>query len=87
MILGIIWCLFGIVTAIIARNKGESIVTSFLAGMLLGPFGILIVLFVSGKKCPYCMSKIHREAIVCPKCRKDIPGEYTKKDNVYKKLY
>ncbi|OQY99350.1 MAG: hypothetical protein B6D35_09220 [Candidatus Brocadia sp. UTAMX2] len=78
----IIWCLFGVVTAIIARNKGESIITSFLAGLFFGPFGILIVLFVSGKKCPYCMSKIHREAIVCPKCQKDIL-----KNRGNKKLY
>ena len=73
----------GIVSALVARNKGEGIITAFLIGIILGPIGLLIVILTSGSKCPYCKSRIHTEATTCPKCCKSIyPGQ-----KVMNKLY
>lgn len=43
-----IWFICGLIAAAIYKNKGRSALTGFLAGMLLGPIGILLAL-ASGK--------------------------------------
>jgi hypothetical protein len=43
------WLAFGIVSAIVARNKGRSGCAWFFLGVLLGPFG-LILAFASGSR-------------------------------------
>ena len=40
----LIWLCFGIATALVASNKGRSGLAWFLLGLLLGPFGLIIVL-------------------------------------------
>jgi hypothetical membrane protein len=68
-----IWLIFGIVGAMIGKQKGEGFL-GFIIGMLLGPIGILAVLFSSGnrKVCPACKEHIHRDATRCPHCREEL---------------
>jgi len=68
-----IWLLFGIVASIIGSQKGSGCL-GFMLGILLGPFGVLIMIFVPGNRrtCPYCKELIHKEAARCPHCQKDL---------------
>jgi len=83
LVFGII---FGIIGAMIGSSKGEGCF-GFLICVLLGPLGLLIVIFMKGvrKTCPYCKELIHKDAMVCPKCQRDMPtpekenGQKTKK--------
>lgn len=77
--------LFGLAAAFVARNRGGSFLLWFFMGCLFGPFGLLFSFFSGGKQCPFCMSKIHKDAIICPKCQQNQPREaYI---NPKKKLY
>jgi len=70
----LIWIACGIVAAIIGSGKGEGC-AGFILGVVLGPIGILLALASSGNRraCPYCKEMIHREALVCPRCQRDLP--------------
>ena len=69
MIIIPIWVLCGIVAAMIGSNKGAG-GAGFLLGVLLGPFGILIALFMRGeqKTCPFCAEIVKPNAILCKHC-------------------
>jgi len=70
------WLLFGLTTATIARQKRRSGASWFVVGFLLGPIGLLIILFIrTPHRCPYCKESVHKTAHVCPHCRKDIVPE------------
>ena len=65
----LVWFLCGIVAAVIGANKGAG-GTGFLLGVLLGPFGILIALFMRGKQktCPFCAELVKPDARLCKHC-------------------
>lgn len=69
------WLIFGVIAAYIGNKKGEGC-AAFILGVLLGPFGILFAIMSKGdrKTCPWCMEKIHKDAMVCPRCQKDLTG-------------
>ncbi len=73
MIFFIIWILCGIVAAMIGSNKGLGCFGAIL-GFIFGPFGILIVFFMTGDRihCPFCKELVNYKAVVCPHCQRNI---------------
>lgn len=70
------WLVWGIVAALIGSGKGEPGWGLFV-GLLLGPIGVLLVIFSKGyrKPCSFCRELIYEEAIVCPYCQRDLKIE------------
>jgi hypothetical protein len=82
-----IWFLFGVVTTVVATNKGLNGCGWFILGVLLGPFGLILSLVVSKdrsaveqsalrsgdmKKCPHCAELIKTEAVKCRYCGEQV---------------
>ena len=71
----LIWLGMGVVAAVIANGKGANGCLWFILGFVFGPFALIAALFVPGKECPHCKSKIHKTATVCPKCQREFPAQ------------
>ncbi len=74
-----LWLVCGIVGAVIGAGKGEGCF-GFIIGVMLGPLGILLAVFSKGDRvaCPYCKELIHKDAVVCSHCQREIPGKSLK---------
>ena len=77
------WLLFGVVSAVVASNKGRSGCAWFGLGVLLGPIGLILAFAVQPphaqvppanpqpsalKKCPACAELIRQDAVKCRFC-------------------
>ncbi len=77
IISGIIWgFIWGCICASIGEKKGSGCLGLFV-GFLLGPVGLVIILFDRGNQiiCPHCRAYIPCEASVCQKCQRDLPAQ------------
>lgn len=83
-----LWIVCGIISAMIASNKGRSTAGWFFVGLLFGPLGIVAALVVSAdhqalkdkkvsigshRKCPMCAEMVLAEAKICKYCKSDLP--------------
>jgi hypothetical protein len=70
----VIWLVCGFIAAMVGSRKGAG-GTGFCLGILLGPLGILIAVFMKGsrRQCVYCKELIHPKATVCPHCQREQP--------------
>ncbi len=94
MVMILLWIVCGWVAAAVAGSKGGSAVLGFLAGLLLGPLGIIIALFMGteegrarvrvasgeAKRCPMCAEAVLADAIICKHCRHDFYAEFKDED-------
>ena len=69
VLIGLAWFLCAWVTSSLAHHKGDPRLKWFALGLLLGPFS-WVAAHHSGKLCPHCRSRIHRQALVCPWCQR-----------------
>lgn len=70
----LIWLACAVIAAAIGSKKNEA-GSGCLLGLILGPLGILAALMSTGDRrpCPFCRELVHKEAVLCPHCRKDLP--------------
>ncbi len=90
----IVWILFGIVTAVAAAHKGRNPAVWFVTGLLLGPFGLILVLVMrransSGpqstvlmKHCPSCSDLVRADAIKCTFCGHVMPVPKPRRETI-----
>jgi hypothetical protein len=70
----IVALVFGIVSSIIACSKGRNSLGWFLAGLLIGPFALVVAALPpvardgQFKRCPACAEVIRAEATRCRYC-------------------
>ncbi len=65
---------FGIISGLLARVKGRSTLFWFTAGLLIGPFGMIVVVMPPKPRegrfiqCPACCEVIAAQATLCKHC-------------------
>lgn len=77
----LIWCLFGIVSALIASSKGRSGAGWFFLGLLIGPFALVVALLPSKDASAQNQARISGRAgdyRKCPYCAEAIRAEASK---------
>ena len=94
----VIWLLSGVVSAVVATNKGRSGCGWFTLGILLGPVGLILAFAVSRNQavleqrlvqrgemqyCPYCAELIRAEAIKCRHCGENFGGDQSSSHSPY----
>ena len=61
---------------LIAGLMKDRVLEGLFAGLLLGPFGLLWIVLIGGRKtCPFCRNRVHDKAVVCQHCQRDLSGE------------
>ncbi len=76
-----IWFLFGLISAVVASNKGRSGCGWFLLGFLLGPFGLILALVISKKVNYDRIEKPTHDRVAereCPRCQETIRADALK---------
>jgi ribosomal protein S14 len=70
---------FAIVTSVAARAKGRGSLGWFLAGLVIGPFALLVTMLPNVpsagqfKRCTSCGEVIREDASVCRFCQRELP--------------
>ena len=70
--------LFGIVSGMLAHHKARNALGWFIAGCLIGPFALLVVLLPMvvkqgvTRKCPACSETVRSEARICRYCQSEL---------------
>ena len=70
--------LFGIVSAMVAHHRARNALGWFIAGCLIGPFALVVVLLPMAlkpgvtMKCPACSETIVQDARICRYCHSDM---------------
>ena len=65
---------FGVVSGMVARGRGRSWLGWFLAGLVIGPFALVVVVLPPRPReghlaqCPACCEVIRAEATLCRHC-------------------
>ena len=65
---------FGVVASIVARSKGRSNLGWFVAGLIIGPFALIVAVLPPRPRegrlveCPACLEIIQQDARVCRFC-------------------
>jgi hypothetical protein len=73
--------LFGVVSGLLARSKGRSVLGWFLVGLIIGPFALIVAVMPptaqEGRfiECPACCEVIQSEARVCRHCGSQVEVE------------
>lgn len=85
----LVWLLFGVITGVVANNKGHPAGPWTLYGILLGPFALVQTFAVRAnasqiesqeiatgamRKCPFGAELVKADAIVCRYCQRDLPA-------------
>ena len=93
-----IWLPFGVVSAVVAKNRGRSGCGWFLLGILFGPFGLILAFVVAKNQavleqrlvqrgemqyCPYCAELIRAEAIKCRHCGENFGEDQSSSHSPY----
>ncbi len=92
------WLPFGVVSAVVAKNRGRSGCGWFLLGILFGPFGLILAFVVAKNQavleqrlvqrgemqyCPYCAELIRAEAIKCRHCGENFGEDQSSSHSPY----
>ncbi len=83
-----LWIACGVITAVVARNKGRNPVGWFITGMVIAPFGFYLALVMPKneaalvqravaagevKQCRHCLEYVRTAATKCSHCGSDVP--------------
>jgi len=72
--------LFGVVAGLLAHHKARNALGWFVAGSVIGPFALLVVLLPMAvkpgvtRRCPQCSETVRSEARICRFCQSELEG-------------